>query len=117
MTRIRTWAVRLLSRSILPLIWKVYYVVTALGGTLRYILQEIVDGKLEIPEGSPIYDTWSTALSAVDAVAAALERVLMFFGESFPIETVPAARESVEALSARVRDLTAFVDAVAKEEG
>lgn len=112
MSRIRTWALRFLAGSVIPLIWKIYSVVVGLAGVLRYILQDIVDGKLEIPEGSPVHDTWSAALRAVDAVASALERVLIFFGEDVVVQSVPANSEAVDGLDSRVKDLAAAIDAL-----
>ena len=80
-SKVRTWILRIFGKTVIPLVKKILIVSTTISGVLNYVLKDIIDGKLEIPEGTPIPDTIKNVLDAVNAITNALLTVLEFFGE------------------------------------
>ena len=80
-SRIRSWILKLFGGTIIPLVKKALTVTTTVSGVLNYVLKDIIDGKLEIPDNTPIPDTLKSVIAAVNAVTNALLTVLEFFGE------------------------------------
>ena len=109
LTSIRQWFLKIVGKSIIPLIERAVGVTQLISDTLGYLLAEIISGKLEIPDGTPITNTLHTILGAVKAVNLALESALRFLGVE-PVAEVKA--HSIEDLKKSTEDLKRFVESL-----
>lgn len=120
-TKVKHWFLQIVGKTAIPLLERVLNVAHTIHGVLKYVLNEIVSEKLEIPENTAITDALNSALFAVSAIIRGVTSALKFMGVDVPTITyshsanpVISSRTAIEQLKQSTDELNALVNKLEK---
>jgi flagellar hook-basal body complex protein FliE len=106
---IKNWFLRVFGKSLVPLLQKALTVIDMAIDALEYVLTDVIDKKLQIPNGTVIAETAEAAMEAVKSVRNAIVTALEFLGA--PVsegQVVVSSFDRANRLKRAAKDLENF---------